>query len=348
MADPKDEICFVIGPIGGEGTDERRHADWLLKGIIRPVFERNRQLERLTVKRADEEQAPGSINSQVINRLWDATLVIADMSFLNANAFYELGIAHMRRRPTIHMIHKDSQIPFDQVPYRAIEFAIKDVDDIDNAQQQLESAAIEALKEGFQVENPVTHARGFFELAERADEPTKVLASELASSGGRWIRCKGKSETCATARLALAYIRTPEPPVEQLGSEGPEISGQDSCQDSYPSQTTMKRETSSESSSNVTRLAWESGPQLRARIELYPRPAIAPGFFVASNPRWGERDRTQRSTPPKKKRTDMSELEDMHETEDIASDDIESEDIEAIETKARRFRRKTDGRAPAV
>ena len=44
----------------------------------------------------------------------------------------------------------------------------------------------------------------------------------------------------------------------------------------------------------------------------------------------------------------MSELEDMHETEDIASDDIESEDIEAIETKARRFRRKTDGRAPAV
>jgi len=29
------KLCFVIGPIGDAGTETRRHADWLLKGIIK-------------------------------------------------------------------------------------------------------------------------------------------------------------------------------------------------------------------------------------------------------------------------------------------------------------------------
>jgi hypothetical protein len=51
------------------------------------------------VQRADEIKAPGDINSQIINRLMDAELVIADMSMHNANAFYELAIRHMVRLP---------------------------------------------------------------------------------------------------------------------------------------------------------------------------------------------------------------------------------------------------------
>jgi hypothetical protein len=36
---PADKLCFVIGPIGDPGPEVRRHADWLLKGMINPVFE---------------------------------------------------------------------------------------------------------------------------------------------------------------------------------------------------------------------------------------------------------------------------------------------------------------------
>jgi len=35
-----DITCFVIVPIGDEGSDIRRHADWLLDGIINPALER--------------------------------------------------------------------------------------------------------------------------------------------------------------------------------------------------------------------------------------------------------------------------------------------------------------------
>jgi|1186.fasta_scaffold276435_2 hypothetical protein len=116
-----DQLCFVIGPIGDPGTDVRRHADWLLKGIIKPVFVQHFPDSR--VERADEIVAPGSINSQVITRLMDAKLVIADMSMHNANAFCELAIRHMVRLLTIHIIHKDWKVPFDVAPFRAIQFA---------------------------------------------------------------------------------------------------------------------------------------------------------------------------------------------------------------------------------
>jgi hypothetical protein len=32
------KICFVVGPIGDEGSAVRGHADWLLPEIIEPVF----------------------------------------------------------------------------------------------------------------------------------------------------------------------------------------------------------------------------------------------------------------------------------------------------------------------
>src|SRR5262245_29916524 len=105
------KLCFVIGPIGDPGTDARRHADWLFQGIIKPVFAEHFRDEFEVPVRADQIVAPGSINTQVITRLLEVPLVIADLSLHNANAFYELAIRHMVRLPTIHMIHKDWTLP---------------------------------------------------------------------------------------------------------------------------------------------------------------------------------------------------------------------------------------------
>ena len=47
------------------------------------------------VKRADEDPRPGLIDAQMIKDLLVADLVIADLSGVNPNAFYEIGIRHM-------------------------------------------------------------------------------------------------------------------------------------------------------------------------------------------------------------------------------------------------------------
>src|SRR5262245_19824439 len=128
---PDKKLCFVVSPIGAPGGPERTHADWLLMEIIEPVFEEH--FKDFRVERADKINVPGMIDSQVITRLLDAELVVADMSMLNANAFYEMGIRHMRQKPIIHMYREGDKIPFDVAPYRAIPFSFAHPDNLESA-----------------------------------------------------------------------------------------------------------------------------------------------------------------------------------------------------------------------
>jgi hypothetical protein len=169
--------CFVIGPIGSEDSDPRIHADWLYDGIIGPVFQNH--FADFIVERADKISTPGMVNSQIINRLYEAELVIADLSFHNANAFYELAIRYSDGKPIIHMIQKDEQIPFDVVPHRAIQFAVRRARDLEEAQKQLISAVRAASAPGFQADNPILHARGRLQLEHNATPETRVLVNEI-------------------------------------------------------------------------------------------------------------------------------------------------------------------------
>ncbi len=104
-----EKTCFYITPIGDEGTEPRRHADMMLKHVVRPVFEK----EGFTVIRADEIAKSGIISKQVFEHLANAKVCVADLSFHNPNAFYELGVRHAFLLPTIQLIHKNRSIPFD-------------------------------------------------------------------------------------------------------------------------------------------------------------------------------------------------------------------------------------------
>jgi hypothetical protein len=85
----------------------------------------------------------------------------------------------MVRLPTIHIIHKDWKIPFDVAPFRAIQFAWDDVDDVEAAKAALKTTIGEVVKDGFQVENPITHARGVVQLEKHATPEQQVLLDRL-------------------------------------------------------------------------------------------------------------------------------------------------------------------------
>lgn len=174
MADSK--LCFVIGPIGEEGSDARVHADWLLEGIIEPVME---EFADFSVRRADHDPRPGLIDAQMINDLLTANLVIADLSFSNPNAFYEIGIRHMAQLPIIHMQLKEEKPPFDLSLYRAIKFSRTKFSDLALARPELRKAVNAILDLEYEVENPVTHARGRFQLQEHATPSQQVLIDQL-------------------------------------------------------------------------------------------------------------------------------------------------------------------------
>ena len=74
----QSKLCFVIGPIGSHASDDRIHADKLLKLIIKPTFRTH--FKTFKVERADHIAQPGMIDSQVISRLIEADLVVADLT----------------------------------------------------------------------------------------------------------------------------------------------------------------------------------------------------------------------------------------------------------------------------
>lgn len=181
MAD-KSKLCFVVGPVGSQGSDTRNHADLLLEFIIKPVL---RDFPDYLVKRQDEDSKPGMIDSQIITALRDADLVIADLSHLNPNAFYEIGIRHMIAKPIIHMQLEEQRIPFDLSLYKTVPFSFVNPSAYSVAQAMLKAQISEATADGYTPDNPVTRALGQQHLKQTTSPDLKVISDTLQSLGSR-------------------------------------------------------------------------------------------------------------------------------------------------------------------
>ena len=70
--------------------------------------------------RADFITKTGSINKSVIQHIYNADLVIADLTDLNPNVFYELGVRHALRNGTILVALEGTKLPFDVGDLRAV------------------------------------------------------------------------------------------------------------------------------------------------------------------------------------------------------------------------------------
>jgi nucleoside 2-deoxyribosyltransferase len=146
-----------------------------LKAIIRPALaERGIDFD---VKRGDESAEIGMITDHVIAEILESDLIVADLSFLNANVFYELGIAHAEGKPVIHIAHRETKLPFDNIGYRAVMFDPSDWDSHVDAKTQIAEAARNALTQGSAISNPVTHARGWKKLKASADPEQAIVAN---------------------------------------------------------------------------------------------------------------------------------------------------------------------------
>ena len=105
----KQKICFVISPIGDEGSEIRKKADMLLTHLIRPVLQ---ELDYIVI-RSDEISAPNIITKNIIKNLENSDLVIADLHDSNPNVLYELAIRNAVNKPFILIKDPEQRLPFD-------------------------------------------------------------------------------------------------------------------------------------------------------------------------------------------------------------------------------------------
>src|SRR5262245_44916354 len=93
------KTCFLIAPLGADKSEIRKYFDDLWEYIVVPACEEmNYQAMRI-----DKITSAGSITRDILQLLLAADLVIADLSYLNPNVMYELGVRHSTGKPVILM-----------------------------------------------------------------------------------------------------------------------------------------------------------------------------------------------------------------------------------------------------
>jgi hypothetical protein len=113
--------CFVISPIGPEGSEAREHADDVFDYIIQPAAKEC----GVRVYRADQVHKSGRISDQMFRAILEEDFCIALLTGLNPNVFYELAIAQAVGKPVIALVDRKTVLPFDVQDLRCVQYDYK-------------------------------------------------------------------------------------------------------------------------------------------------------------------------------------------------------------------------------
>lgn len=88
----------------------------LWRSVVEPVC----RSKGIDAKRADDDYGPGMIISDVVARIRESALIIAEITPANANVYYEVGYAHALGKPTILIAERGTKLPFDISGFRVL------------------------------------------------------------------------------------------------------------------------------------------------------------------------------------------------------------------------------------
>ena len=142
MIDPDQGLCFVVMPFGDKVNIDRKAIEEMRRSVaeekpvsaeyVTPIdFDRvYREIIEptaiglgLSCVRCDHIKGAGSIHEDMFQHIRIADVVIVDISTLNANVFYELGVRHvLQKRVTVLIQRKGTAAPFNIQGYRIITY----------------------------------------------------------------------------------------------------------------------------------------------------------------------------------------------------------------------------------
>lgn len=108
--------CFVIMPFSTSQTHTEKEWTEIFEHFFKPAWNSfNIDCYRTKVSR-------GSITKDIIEKLFIASIVFADLTDSNPNVMYELGVRHTFKKPSVMVKTKGSKIPFDVNDYNVFEY----------------------------------------------------------------------------------------------------------------------------------------------------------------------------------------------------------------------------------
>lgn len=101
--------CFVIMPFGKKKDVDGTEVDF--DHIYRELIEKAVEGLGVDCERCDEIIDAGSIHKKMFRGIFDADVAVVDITSLNPNVFYELGVRHALHPHVTLVIRKNSNLP---------------------------------------------------------------------------------------------------------------------------------------------------------------------------------------------------------------------------------------------
>lgn len=132
---------FVITPFGEDFLE--------LYNRLSDIFS-----EKFIFKNAGDLESQQNILKDIVKGIENANVVIADLTGLNPNVFYELGLAHTMNKKVIIITQDLSELPFDIKSYRANEYSLQ-FNKIKKFEETLDYLLDAAINDELEFGNPV-------------------------------------------------------------------------------------------------------------------------------------------------------------------------------------------------
>lgn len=135
MEKPIKPTCFVMMPIADVTGYEPGHFTLVYEHIIKPACER----AGFAPKRADENTNSNIIILDILKSITECDLALCDLSGLNPNVFYELGLSQAFNKKTVIIKDEKTLSPFDinAIRYTSYNSSLR----IDNTNKDIASIA---------------------------------------------------------------------------------------------------------------------------------------------------------------------------------------------------------------
>jgi len=169
--------CFVVSPIGEQGSETRNNADKLYKYVIEPIC----KICDFEATRVDQLNDANSITKTIVEYLETADLVIADVSGHNPNVFYEIGFRTRTNKPIIHLKTKGERLPFDINSIRTFEYDLTDLDSVEEIRIRLEKTikAFDYVDESLEEDNAKNNSQTVLPILYQILDSISELKNEV-------------------------------------------------------------------------------------------------------------------------------------------------------------------------
>src|SRR5215475_1734473 len=128
--------CFVIMPFGEKPDVGGRPLDFdkVYKYLIKPPI----SAMGIECVRCDEIGKPGWIHAEMIEHIYEDDIAVVDITTLNPNVFYELGVRHaLRAAVTVLIRKKDTKLPFNIQGLNAINYDPEDMESVEETKAKI-------------------------------------------------------------------------------------------------------------------------------------------------------------------------------------------------------------------